>query len=163
MAPSPSNSHDNTKNQTQSFLIMLKKRIIDMKSHICAMQEEHHEFERLEVLGTLFLLLKAFVITLKVIYKVKLDEIREVETISTPVAISVDYRQSRIPRTYSRLRGSNSITSIEKAGTTNMISQYPRGIFIHQSKQALESLTKYGLKSCDLPEDTPMVAKSKTG
>nr|GEY22507.1 retrovirus-related Pol polyprotein from transposon TNT 1-94 [Tanacetum cinerariifolium] len=35
-----------------------------------------------------------------------------------------------------------------------------RGIFINQSKYALESLKKYGFKSCD-PVDTPMVEKSK--
>nr|GEV95155.1 retrovirus-related Pol polyprotein from transposon TNT 1-94 [Tanacetum cinerariifolium] len=40
------------------------------------------------------------------------------------------------------------------------IIQSPRGIFINHSKYALESLKKYGFKSCD-PVDTPMVEKSK--
>ncbi|GJS16542.1 hypothetical protein Tco_0411014 [Tanacetum coccineum] len=40
------------------------------------------------------------------------------------------------------------------------ISQSPRGIFINQSKYALESLKKYGMESND-PVDTPMVEKSK--
>nr|GEY76550.1 copia protein [Tanacetum cinerariifolium] len=40
------------------------------------------------------------------------------------------------------------------------ISQSPRGIFINQSKYALESLKKYGFESCD-PVDTPTVEKSK--
>nr|GEU31992.1 integrase, catalytic region, zinc finger, CCHC-type, peptidase aspartic, catalytic [Tanacetum cinerariifolium] len=40
------------------------------------------------------------------------------------------------------------------------IFQSPRGIFINQSKYALESLKKYGFESCDLV-DTPMVEKSK--
>ncbi|GKB02363.1 retrovirus-related pol polyprotein from transposon TNT 1-94, partial [Tanacetum coccineum] len=40
------------------------------------------------------------------------------------------------------------------------ILQSPRGIFINQSKYALESLRKYGMKSSD-PVDTPMVEKSK--
>nr|GEW52640.1 copia protein [Tanacetum cinerariifolium] len=40
------------------------------------------------------------------------------------------------------------------------ISQRPRGIFINQSKYALESLKKYDFESCDLV-DTPMVEKSK--
>nr|GEZ06977.1 retrotransposon protein, putative, unclassified [Tanacetum cinerariifolium] len=40
------------------------------------------------------------------------------------------------------------------------ISQNPRGIFINQSKYALESLKKYGFESCE-PVDTPMVEKSK--
>ncbi|GJY35918.1 integrase, catalytic region, zinc finger, CCHC-type containing protein [Tanacetum coccineum] len=41
-----------------------------------------------------------------------------------------------------------------------LISQSPRGIFINQSKYALESLKKYGIESSD-PVDTPMVEKSK--
>nr|GEW31238.1 retrovirus-related Pol polyprotein from transposon TNT 1-94 [Tanacetum cinerariifolium] len=41
-----------------------------------------------------------------------------------------------------------------------LISQSPRGIFINQSKYAIESLKKYGFESCD-PVDTPMVDKSK--
>nr|GEX61263.1 hypothetical protein [Tanacetum cinerariifolium] len=40
------------------------------------------------------------------------------------------------------------------------ISKSPRGIFINQSKYALESLKKYGFESCDTV-DTPMVEKSK--
>nr|GEU80552.1 hypothetical protein [Tanacetum cinerariifolium] len=40
------------------------------------------------------------------------------------------------------------------------ISQSPRGIFINQSKYALESLKKCGFEFCD-PVDTPMVDKSK--
>nr|GEU36700.1 hypothetical protein [Tanacetum cinerariifolium] len=40
-----------------------------------------------------------------------------------------------------------------------LISQSPRGIFINQSKYALESLKKYGLESCLV--DTPMGEKSK--
>ncbi|GJU24217.1 retrovirus-related pol polyprotein from transposon TNT 1-94 [Tanacetum coccineum] len=40
------------------------------------------------------------------------------------------------------------------------ISQSPRGIFLNQSKYALESLKKYGMKSSD-PVDTFMVEKSK--
>nr|GEV11676.1 copia protein [Tanacetum cinerariifolium] len=39
------------------------------------------------------------------------------------------------------------------------ISQSPRGIFINQSKYALESPKKYDFESCD-PVDTPMVEKS---
>ncbi|GKA48960.1 retrovirus-related pol polyprotein from transposon TNT 1-94 [Tanacetum coccineum] len=40
------------------------------------------------------------------------------------------------------------------------ISQSPRGIFINQSKYALQSLKKYGMESSD-PMDTLMVEKSK--
>ncbi|GKF59017.1 hypothetical protein Tco_0175803, partial [Tanacetum coccineum] len=41
-----------------------------------------------------------------------------------------------------------------------MISQSPRGIFLNQSKYALESLKKYGIESTDFV-DTPIVEKSK--
>ncbi|GKG13057.1 hypothetical protein Tco_0350017, partial [Tanacetum coccineum] len=40
------------------------------------------------------------------------------------------------------------------------ISQSSKGIFLNQSKYALESLKKYGMESSD-PVDTPMVEKSK--
>ncbi|GJV71176.1 retrovirus-related pol polyprotein from transposon TNT 1-94 [Tanacetum coccineum] len=40
------------------------------------------------------------------------------------------------------------------------ISQSPRGIFINQTKYALETLKKYGMDSCD-PVDTPMVDWTK--
>ncbi|GKF13395.1 retrovirus-related pol polyprotein from transposon TNT 1-94 [Tanacetum coccineum] len=40
------------------------------------------------------------------------------------------------------------------------ISQSPRGIFLNQSKYALESLKKYGMESSDLV-DTPMMEKYK--
>ncbi|GJR99972.1 retrovirus-related pol polyprotein from transposon TNT 1-94 [Tanacetum coccineum] len=40
------------------------------------------------------------------------------------------------------------------------ILQSPRGIFLNQSKYALESLKKYGMESSD-PVDNPMVEKSK--
>ncbi|GJW72066.1 retrovirus-related pol polyprotein from transposon TNT 1-94 [Tanacetum coccineum] len=40
------------------------------------------------------------------------------------------------------------------------ISQSPRGIFLNQSKYALEIIKKYGIETSD-PVDTPMVEKSK--
>ncbi|GJZ64821.1 retrovirus-related pol polyprotein from transposon TNT 1-94 [Tanacetum coccineum] len=49
---------------------------------------------------------------------------------------------------------------VETRPFESMISQSPRGIFLNQSKYALESLKKYGMKSSD-PVDTPMVEKSK--
>ncbi|GKC48727.1 retrovirus-related pol polyprotein from transposon TNT 1-94 [Tanacetum coccineum] len=42
----------------------------------------------------------------------------------------------------------------------DFISQSPRGIFLNQSKYALESLKKYGMETCD-PVDTLMMDKSK--
>nr|GEW70723.1 copia protein [Tanacetum cinerariifolium] len=40
------------------------------------------------------------------------------------------------------------------------VSQNPKGIFINQSKFALETLKKFGMESCD-PVDTPMVDRLK--
>nr|GFC92575.1 copia protein [Tanacetum cinerariifolium] len=56
----------------------------------------------------------------------------------------------------------NHVYKLKKGETSSacLISQSPRGIFINQSKYALESLKKYGFESCDLV-DTPMVEKSK--
>nr|GEV56975.1 retrovirus-related Pol polyprotein from transposon TNT 1-94 [Tanacetum cinerariifolium] len=56
----------------------------------------------------------------------------------------------------------NNVYILKKA--LNGLKQAPRvcpkGIFLNQSKYALESLKKYGMESCD-PVDTPMVEKSK--
>ncbi|GJX52049.1 integrase, catalytic region, zinc finger, CCHC-type containing protein [Tanacetum coccineum] len=41
-----------------------------------------------------------------------------------------------------------------------LISQSPKGIFLNQSKYALESIKKYGMETCE-PVDTPMVEKFK--
>nr|GEZ37182.1 retrotransposon protein, putative, Ty1-copia subclass [Tanacetum cinerariifolium] len=96
-----------------------------------AIQEELNEFEHLEVWKLVPHPDKVMVITLKWIYKVKLDEL------------------GGILKNKARL-----------VARGLQISQSPRGIFINQSKYALESLKKYGFESCD-PVDTPMVEKSK--
>ncbi|GKB57125.1 retrovirus-related pol polyprotein from transposon TNT 1-94 [Tanacetum coccineum] len=55
----------------------------------------------------------------------------------------------------------NSTLFINRKGKDFLlISQSPRGIFLNQSKYALESLKKYGIESCDLV-NTPIVKKSK--
>ncbi|GJR29612.1 retrovirus-related pol polyprotein from transposon TNT 1-94, partial [Tanacetum coccineum] len=59
----------------------------------------------------------------------------------------------------------NHVYKLKKAlygvetGSTCVISHSPRGIFLNQSKYALESLKKYKMESYDLV-DTPMVEKS---
>nr|GEY91768.1 hypothetical protein [Tanacetum cinerariifolium] len=70
------------------------------------------------------------------------------------------YGLKQAPRTW--LSGSYIIHQEERQQLTPglQISQSPRGIFINQSKYALESLKKYSFESCD-PMDTPMVEKSK--
>ncbi|GJU67002.1 copia protein [Tanacetum coccineum] len=55
-----------------------------------------------------------------------------------------------------KLRSSLASGSLKQLHARGLqISQSPRGIFINQSKYALESLKKYGFDSCD-PVDTPM-------
>nr|GEV08173.1 integrase, catalytic region, zinc finger, CCHC-type, peptidase aspartic, catalytic [Tanacetum cinerariifolium] len=56
----------------------------------------------------------------------------------------------------------NHVYKLKKAlyGLKQAPRPCPRGIFINQSKYALESLKKYDFESCD-PVDTPMVEKSK--
>nr|GFC51288.1 hypothetical protein [Tanacetum cinerariifolium] len=65
--------------------------------------------------------------------------------------ISQDFSKSSVDPTLFIYRNGNDLL---------LISQNTRGIFINQSKYALESLKKYGFESCD-PVDTPMVEKSK--
>nr|GEX04272.1 hypothetical protein [Tanacetum cinerariifolium] len=65
--------------------------------------------------------------------------------------ISQDFSKGAVDPTLFICRNGNDLL---------LISQSPRGIFINQSKYALESLKKYGFETCDLV-DTPMVEKSK--
>ncbi|GJS19751.1 hypothetical protein Tco_0448383 [Tanacetum coccineum] len=99
--------------------------------YIEAMQEELNEFERLEVQELVPRPNKVMVITLKWIYK--------------------EFSKGTVdPTLFIKRQGKDIL----------LISQSPRGIFINQSKYALESLKKYGMESSD-PVDTPMVEKSK--
>ncbi|GKC52013.1 retrovirus-related pol polyprotein from transposon TNT 1-94, partial [Tanacetum coccineum] len=116
-----------------------------------AIQEELHEFKRLEVWELVPPSDKAFVITLKWIYKVKINELGGI-----------------LKNKASQLDGfvdpdkPNYVYKLKKAlyGLKQAPCVCHRGIFKNQSKYALESLKKYGYKSCD-PVDTPMVEKSK--
>ncbi|GJX03891.1 retrovirus-related pol polyprotein from transposon TNT 1-94 [Tanacetum coccineum] len=187
-----------------------------------AMQEELNEFERLEVWELVPRPDKVMVITLKWIYKVKLDELggilknkarlvargyRQEEGIDfeesfAPVArleairiflafaahmnmvvyqmdVKTAFLNGNLREEFYFATGCvlwikiNQITLQAKKALYGLnklsrgdgkelllISQSPRGIFINQSKYALESLKKYGFDSCD-PVDTPMVEKSK--
>ncbi|GJT73759.1 retrovirus-related pol polyprotein from transposon TNT 1-94 [Tanacetum coccineum] len=130
---------------------------------------ELHEFERLEVWEFVPPPDKAFVISLKWIYKVKLDELGD----KTVIIKKALYGLKQAPRAWYDMLSSFLISNDFSKGLVDptlfihregkellLISQSPRGIFINQSKYALESLKKYGFESCD-PVDTPMVEKSK--
>ncbi|GJR27654.1 retrovirus-related pol polyprotein from transposon TNT 1-94 [Tanacetum coccineum] len=178
------------------------------------MQEKLNEFERLKVWELVPHPDKVMVITLKWIYKVKLDELGGIlknkarlvacgyhqeegidfEESFAPIArldairISLAYDQDNLNHVYKLKKALYGLKQAPRAwydilskfllsqefskGTEDkakifsryksmvMISQSPRGIFINQSKYALESLKKYGMKSSD-PVDTRMVEKSK--
>nr|GEY62607.1 integrase, catalytic region, zinc finger, CCHC-type, peptidase aspartic, catalytic [Tanacetum cinerariifolium] len=79
--------------------------------------------------------------------------------------ISQDFSKGSVDLTLSIRRNGNDLLLMSMMGKSSFflglqISQSPRGIFINQSKYALESLKKYDFESCD-PVDTLMVEKSK--
>nr|GEV26459.1 putative retrotransposon protein [Tanacetum cinerariifolium] len=178
-----------------------------------AMQEELNKFERLKVWELVPRPDKVMVITLKWIYKVKLDELGGILNNKSRLVArgyrqeeGIDFEESfspvarleaiRIFLTYAAhknmvvyqmdvktafLNGNlreevyvsqsdgfvdqdnpNHVYKLKKAlyGLKQAPRACPRGIFINQSKYALESLKKYGFESCN-PVDTPMVEKSK--
>nr|GEX65348.1 copia protein [Tanacetum cinerariifolium] len=140
-------------------------------SWIEAMQEEIHEFERLEVWELVLKPYKVMIINLKWIFKVKLNEYRGVVKNKAWLAAKgyrqedgMDFEESFAPvarieaikifLAYMSMKGKVPFfLGLQK-------SQNPRGSFINQSKYALEMLKKYGLESNDIV-DTPMVERSK--
>nr|GEV75898.1 retrovirus-related Pol polyprotein from transposon TNT 1-94 [Tanacetum cinerariifolium] len=176
-----------------------------------AMQEELNEFERLRVWELIPRPDKVMVITLKWIYKVKLDElggilknkarlvargyrqeegidfedffalVTRLEAIRIFLAFAAhmnmvvylmdvktaflngNLREEVYASQLDRfVEPDNPVYKQKKAlyGLKQAPSICPRGIFINQSKYALESLQKYDFESCD-PVDTPMLEKFK--
>ncbi|GJZ36165.1 integrase, catalytic region, zinc finger, CCHC-type containing protein [Tanacetum coccineum] len=137
-----------------------------------AMQEELNEFERLGVWELVPRPDKVMVITLKWIYKVKLDELGDgfVDPDNPNHVYKLKkalYELKQAPRAWYDMLSSFLISQVFSKGIVDptlfirlQISQSLRGIVINQSKYALESLKKYSFDSCD-PMDTTMVKKSK--
>ncbi|GJR61589.1 retrovirus-related pol polyprotein from transposon TNT 1-94 [Tanacetum coccineum] len=162
-----------------------------------AMQEELHEFEGLKVWE--LVPRPDMVITLKWIYKVKLDELGGILKnkarlvacgyqvyVSQPNGLVDPDNPNHVYRLKKALYGLKSaprawydilLSFLPSQGFSKgtvdptlfisrkgkdilLISQSPRGIFLNQSKYALESLTKYEMESCNLV-DTQMVEKFK--
>nr|GEU90931.1 retrovirus-related Pol polyprotein from transposon TNT 1-94 [Tanacetum cinerariifolium] len=122
-----------------------------------AMQEELNEFERLEVWELVPRPDKVMVITLKWIYKVKLDELRGILKNKARL-VARGYRQEEeiyFEETFAPVARLEAIRIFFAfAAHMNMV------VYQMDSNYALESLKKYGFDSCD-PVDTPMVEKSK--
>nr|GEY81423.1 retrovirus-related Pol polyprotein from transposon TNT 1-94 [Tanacetum cinerariifolium] len=79
--------------------------------------------------------------------------------------LSQDFSKGFVDPTLFIRRNGNDLLLMSMMGKISFflglqISQSPKGIFINQSKYALESLKKYSFESSD-PVDTPMVEKSK--
>ncbi|GKB94319.1 putative ribonuclease H-like domain-containing protein [Tanacetum coccineum] len=145
-----------------------------------SMQEELHDFERLEVWELVAHPDKVMVITLKWIYKVKLDEMGGILKNKARFVArgyhqeeGIDFEESfalvaRLDVYVSQPDGfvdqdnPNHVYKLKKPlyGLKQAPRACPRGIFLNQSKYALESLKKYGMESSN-PVDTPMVEKSK--
>nr|GEZ48561.1 hypothetical protein [Tanacetum cinerariifolium] len=123
-----------------------------------AMQEELHEFECLKVWNLVPPLDKVMVITLKWIYKVKLSELGGILKNKARL-VARGYRQEEgidFEESFTLMARIEAVRIFSRL----QISQSPRGIFLNQSKYALESLRKYGIESYD-PVNTPIVEKSK--
>ncbi|GJW86557.1 copia protein [Tanacetum coccineum] len=135
-------------------------------SWIDAMQEEIHEFQRLEVWELVLCPDKVLLIKLKWIYKVKMDEFGGVlKNKARLVAqgfsflISQHFSKGAVdPTLFTRQAGNDLLLMSFFLGL--QISQSPRGIFINQSKYAYEIVKKYGMLTTD-SVDTPLVEKSK--
>ncbi|GJV74742.1 retrovirus-related pol polyprotein from transposon TNT 1-94 [Tanacetum coccineum] len=212
-----------TKDHPLENIIVEPKNYKDALTQACwieIMQEGLNEFERLEVWELVPRPDKVMVITLKWIYKVKLDELggiikskaclvahgyRQEEGIDFEEAFAPVARLDSIQIFLAYVahmnmvvyqmdvktaflngilreevyvsqpdgfvdqdnlnhvnRGSHIIhkKTRQRSSPGLQISQSPRGMFINQSKYALESLKKYGMESND-PVDTLMAEKSK--
>ncbi|GJV70641.1 retrovirus-related pol polyprotein from transposon TNT 1-94 [Tanacetum coccineum] len=118
------------------------------------MQEEIHEFERLQVWELVPCPDFMMVIKLKWIYKVKKDELRGVLKNKSRL-VAKGYRQEE------GIDFEESFAHVTRIEAIRLqISQSLKGIFLNQYNYALEIIKKYGMLSSD-PVDTPMVDKSK--
>ncbi|GKC09342.1 retrovirus-related pol polyprotein from transposon TNT 1-94 [Tanacetum coccineum] len=127
-----------------------------------AMQDEIHEFDRLQVWELVPQPDCVMIIALKWIYKVKLDEYGDVLKNKARL-VAKGYRQEEgidFEESFAPVARIEAIRIFIANAASLQVSQNPGGIFINQSKFALEILMKFGMDSCD-PVDTPMVDRLK--
>nr|GEU55470.1 hypothetical protein [Tanacetum cinerariifolium] len=153
-----------------AFLSLVKpKTYKDALTQACwieAMQEELNEFECLEVWEFVPRPDKVMVITLKWTYKVEQAPRTWYDLLSKFLLSQEFSKRTMDPTLFIRRHEKDFLQfKMSMMGKISLflglqILQSPRGIFLNQSKYALESLKKYGMESSD-PVDTPMVEKSK--
>ncbi|GJX20107.1 hypothetical protein Tco_0222784 [Tanacetum coccineum] len=125
-----------------------------------AMQEEIYEFDRLQVWELVPKPDCVMVIALKWIYKVKLDEYGDVLKNKARLSeSSLQCHQQKYDHLPDGCQDCIPKWRAERRSLRLQVSQSPKGIFINQSKYALEILTKYEMDNSD-PVDTPMVDRS---
>nr|GEV57504.1 hypothetical protein [Tanacetum cinerariifolium] len=149
------------------------ENIIDALTQTCwieAMQEELNEFKHLEVWELIPRPDKVMVITLKWIYKVRLDELGGILK-NKAILVAHGYLQEEgidFDESFALVARLEAIKIFLAFATHKNMVVYQIDVktaFLNRnlrekSKYALESLKKYGFESCDLV-DTPMVEKSK--
>nr|GEY60229.1 hypothetical protein [Tanacetum cinerariifolium] len=124
------------------------------------MQEVLNEFELLGVWEPVPRLDKVMVITLKWIYKVRLEELGDNPNHVYKLKKAL-YGLKQAPRAWYDMLTSILISQEFSKGSVDPTMFICRdGKELLLSKYAFESLKKYGFDSCD-PVDTPMVEKSK--
>nr|GEW95454.1 hypothetical protein [Tanacetum cinerariifolium] len=177
-APSPSKPHKTTEIQSSVIPQDVGDDNLDMEvAHmgndpligVPIPEEELNEFERLEVWELVPRPDQVMVITLKWIYKgIDLEEsfalVARLEAIRIFLAYAVHKNmvvyQMDVKTIFLNGNLREEVYVYQLDGFVDPDNPNHVGIFINQSKYALESLKKYGFESCDLV-DTPMVEKSK--
>ncbi|GJT72424.1 hypothetical protein Tco_1031710 [Tanacetum coccineum] len=130
-----------------------------------AMQNEIHEFDRLEVWVLVPKPKGVMIIALKLIYKVKLDEYGDFLKNKARVSSKEDFVKTEATKNMIIYQMDVKTAFLngdlqEEVFVRLQVSQSLEGIFINQAKYALETLKKYGMDLSD-PVDTPMVDRLK--
>ncbi|GKA96354.1 retrovirus-related pol polyprotein from transposon TNT 1-94 [Tanacetum coccineum] len=152
-----------------AFLSSVKPKIykeaLTKSSWIEAMQEELNEFERLEVkldeLGGVLknkarLVAREYRQEEGIDFEESFAHVARLEAIHIYIAFSTHMNMV----VYQMDVKTAFLNGILREEVYVSQSDSPRGIFLNQSKYALESLKKYGMETCE-PVDTQMVEKSK--
>nr|GFB21796.1 retrovirus-related Pol polyprotein from transposon TNT 1-94 [Tanacetum cinerariifolium] len=142
-APSPSKSHTTTKIQS---LVIPQDEALTQSCWIEAMQEELNEFERLEMWELVPHPYKVMVITLKWIYKVKLDELGGI----------LKNKARLVARGYRQEEGIDFEESFALVARLEAI-----WIFLAYAAHKNMVIYQMDVKTAFLNVDTPMVEKSK--